>query len=777
MNRHFFILTAFSTVFIASAVLAQQTPRVGYVFPAGGRQGCTFEVRVGGQFLDGVTAAYLSGPGVSVKVVQIIKPMTQQKANQLRDQLKALTDKKTGGAATAKPSGKQGGKTPGKPVAGTGKLIMLSPEEEQMIVDIRKKLARFYGRPPIPAIADTAVLQVTATPDAPPSVRELRLESPAGLTNPLVFQIGRLPEVVNKPLDPEDAPVKIPLKQLRAQGPLSAGTQPTVDIQLPAVVNGQVLSGQVDRYRFTAKKGQHLVVVVSAQQLIPYIANAVPGWFQAAVSLRDEHGAELAYAGSFRFHPDPVLHYEVPHDGTYLIEIHDSVYRGREDFIYRMALGELPYATGIYPLGGPVGTVTQVAVEGWNLPQNSLAVDATRKPAGIELLGGRGTKLPNALPFALDALPECAEQEPNDTPQQAQKLTLPVIVNGHVDHPGDRDVFSFEGKKGQEIVAEVHARRLGSPLDSVLRLSDAAGKQLAFNDDHEDKSCGLITHHADSWLRVALPAAGTYYLELADAQQQGGPEYAYRLYVGPPRPDFDLRIVPSSVSARPGAAVPITVYALRRDGFNGAIDLELKDAPAGFRLSGATVPAGQPKVRLTLSVPQEQGQTPVALHMEGRATIQGKEVRRAAVPADDMMQAYYYRHLVLAQQWMAGFVGRGRAGLVMRPRDAQDVKLPSGGTAVLHFLGPHGPIVKTIQFTLSEPPDGLSLQKYAITDEGLDVTLRADAAKLKPGWKGNVVVEASMERAVESKAAPAKPVKRRFIIGALPATTIEIVKK
>ena len=120
-------------------------------------------------------------------------------------------------------------------------------------------------------------------------------------------------------------------------------------------------------------------------------------------------------------------------------------------------------------------------------------------------------------------------------------------------------------------------------LDSVLKLTDAAGRQLAFNDDHEDKACGLITHHADSWLRAVLPSAGTYYLHLYDAQNQGGPEYAYRLRISPPRPDFDLRVVPSSINVRAGAAVPITVHALRRDGFNGPIDLELKDAPAGFQ--------------------------------------------------------------------------------------------------------------------------------------------------------------------------------------------------
>jgi len=37
------------------------------------------------------------------------------------------------------------------------------------------------------------------------------------------------------------------------------------------------------------------------------------------------------------------------------------------------------------------------------------------------------------------------------------------------------------------LVAEVYARRLNSPLDSVLKLTDTASRSLAFSDDQEDK--------------------------------------------------------------------------------------------------------------------------------------------------------------------------------------------------------------------------------------------------------------------------------------------------
>ena len=47
----------------------------------------------------------------------------------------------------------------------------------------------------------------------------------------------------------------------------------------------------------------------------------------------------------------------------------------------------------------------------------------------------------NRVPFAVDTLPECLEKEPNNDPETAQAVTLPVIVNGRIDAPDDVDVF------------------------------------------------------------------------------------------------------------------------------------------------------------------------------------------------------------------------------------------------------------------------------------------------------------------------------------------------
>ena len=157
----------------------------------------------------------------------------------------------------------------------------------------------------------------------------------------------------------------------------------------------------------------------------------------------------------------------------------------------------------------------------------------------------------------------------------------------------------------------------------MLKLTDAAGKRLAFNDDHEDKGDGLSTHHADSLIHFTLPANGTYYLHLGDAQHQGGPEYAYRLRISPPRPDFALRVVPSRINARAGRYNPITIFALRKDGYDGPIALRLKDAPEGFSLGGGLVPAGRTRYGVTLLVPPTSSEKLASLDVEGRARSPG----------------------------------------------------------------------------------------------------------------------------------------------------------
>ncbi len=762
-------LCATLLVFLAPVpiVPAQPSPpRIGYAFPAGGRQGATFQVAIGGQYLNNTTGAFVSGSGAEAAFVNYTRPLTQKEFNDLRDKLQELQKKRAAAARTGK-------KRKGPAAAPSGTNAVWTAADEKTAADIREKLFLFAPRRnQNPAIAETVTLRVTLATNAEPGERELRIATPGGLSNPLRFQVGQLPEYTKR--DVKTVPDAVNFRQIRFNTEQKAVAPREMNLTLPATVNGQILPGGVDRYRFQARKGLKLVVSAAARELIPYLPDAVPGWFQAALALYDAKGGELAHADHYLFHPDPVLPYEIPRDGEYVVEIRDSIYRGREDFVYRIALGELPFVTSIFPLGGPANAGTTVELKGWNLPRTSLTL-TNGEPGIYPLALRKEDRIVNALPFAVDALPECLEQEPNNTIATAQPVTLPIIANGRIGQPGEWDLFRIQGRAGDALVAEVYARRLDSPLDSVLKLTDAAGKQLAFNDDHEDKGAGLDTHFADSYLTATLPADGTYYLHLGDAQRQGGPEFAYRLRISSPLPDFALRVVPSSLNVRGGASVPLTVYALRRDGFTNEITLSLVDAPAGFKLSGAKVPASQDQVRLTLQAPAAPTDVLVQLFVEGRAFVQGHPLTHPAIPAEDMMQAFLYRHLVPARELAVNVSGRFVNRMPLKILSTTPVKIPAGGTTRVRISAPGAGFASRVRLELNEPPEGISLGKVTPSKEATEIELLSDAAKAKPGLKGNLIVNIIPS---QTQSASSKNKKQgnqpRAAVGTLPAIPFEV---
>ncbi|TAN37716.1 MAG: hypothetical protein EPN23_04155 [Verrucomicrobia bacterium] len=654
-----------------------QRPYIGFAYPAGGQQGTTFHVKLGGQTLDGVDEVLISGAGVKARVVEYFRPLNPQEMQLLGEQLRELKhDDKQAPDMMA-------------PLMNTMMMdsaaVTKSPTNsaststQKLIAKIEKRMAEYVQRPASAAIAAIAIVEVTIAPDAPPGERELRLATPRGISNPMVFHVGQLPEVSRKPMLTSQF-------QVLGKEELALRRRPTTEVEdhitVPCTVNGQVASGEINRYRFAAHQGQRLVISTQARQLIPYIADAVPGWFQPVLVLYDANRKELAYDDDFRFKPDPVIWYEIPKDGDYVFAIYDSIYRGREDFVYRITIGELPFVTSIFPLGGRTGVPASIKMKGWNLTGAELQPPPTNTSPGICCVTAhRGTFVSNRVPFMFDTLPECFDQETNDTPARAQKVKLPIIINGRIDRPDDRDVFQFEGKAGDHVVAEVYARRLDSPLDSVLKLTDATGKILALNDDCEDLGSGVNTHHADSYLTAKLPADGTYFIHLGDTDRKGGEEYAYRLRISAPRPDFILRAVPSSINIPSRSIITNentkliktnapsytshAIHVIRKDGFTGPIKLGLKNPPPGFSAQSITLTGTQAMTRLTIKCNLVATHDDFTLTIEGRALIDGKEVAHDAVPAEDRMQAFLWRHLVPAQEFKA---------LVFDPATAPETK-------------------------------------------------------------------------------------------------------
>ena len=724
-----------------------QSPYIGYIYPAGGQQGSVFQIIIGGQRIRGSRDILVSGSGVHAVVLDYqgaSGPLNRAQQEELRRRIQEIRAKRTGGQSGV---GRKSQKAnPAKPPADANATPVALPDlpelknlDQKTPLQLQQLANKFLNMAmrPKPPIAEQVTLEVTIDPDAAPGDRELRVQTQSGLTNPLVFQVGQIPETVEPSKDDELG--------------ILASVQP------PVVINGQIMPGEIDRFPLQLQGGQKLVIAAQARKLIPYLADAVPGWFQAVVSISDSDGKELAYANECGFDPDPALVFQVPRDGSYTLAVRDALYRGREDFVYRVDIEDISLAQSLFPLGSRGG------------------IPICAAPASQDI------RLKLAQEHFQFTGNSTNETEPNNTTKAAMGVALPRIVSGCISAPGDNDVFRFDGRAGQQVVAEVYARRMGSALDSLLRLTDASGHVVACNDDHEDMESGLLTHQADSYVSAKLPATGQYYLQLSDAQDHGGPEYCYYLRIAPPQPDFALRISPSSLDVNAGRAVSATVYVSRKDGWDGNIDLAITDPSTGFTLSGGQIPKGVDKMRVILIAPEQRSfqrfgrrfSQPVALQLEGRAQIDGKAVTRPVVPAENMMQAFAYYHLVPSEQLIAMITGGGSILPKLELASGDRLQIPSGGSAKVTYSMPGSASNSSMRLDLVDPPAGVTLQDATPGPGGITLLLKADDKHI--GCADNLVVEAFTEQELRRQG-KATGQKQRVSLGVLPAVPFEIVK-
>ena len=90
MRKIMFMMVLFAVP--AWGQTANRTPRVGYLYPAGARQGATVEIMVGGQFLRGMKGVHVSGDGVTATVVRVAKPLGRVRGEQRAVLMKRMAD-------------------------------------------------------------------------------------------------------------------------------------------------------------------------------------------------------------------------------------------------------------------------------------------------------------------------------------------------------------------------------------------------------------------------------------------------------------------------------------------------------------------------------------------------------------------------------------------------------------------------------------------------------------------------------------------------------------
>ncbi len=123
--------------------------------------------------------------------------------------------------------------------------------------------------------------------------------------------------------------------------------------------------------------------------------------------------------------------------------------------------------------------------------------------------------------FIVGDLPEVIEDEIDGHPIP-MKVELPVTINGRIFPREDIDIWEFHAEAVQSVTCEVHAVRIGSPLDSLIEIRGPSGHRVATNSDY---------FGSDSFARFTAPKTGFYQVHIHDVGYRGLQHFVYRLTI------------------------------------------------------------------------------------------------------------------------------------------------------------------------------------------------------------------------------------------------------
>ena len=472
-----------------------------------------------------------------------------------------------------------------------------------------------------PQLADKVKMRITIDKDVPCGLYDLRLQSPKGLSNKLPFEVSSYPNFLEN-------------KQSTMKNPNKVES-------LPTVLCGYVKPGGVDYFRFSGKKGDQIVASVKGRQLVPYMADAVPGWFQPVIRIMDSKGHEVAYSDDYHHNVDPVIMTTLPEDGYYTLYIHDAIYRGREDFNYRIQLGIIPFVTGRYPAYGVAGKKVKQEISGVNLTDDK-AIIKVKGEGYHQLTYTNKTGTSNAVSYY--ALPKGTRLIQNPKEGTTLNLSNAIADSLTAEHPLKRYYINVD--RGEELIVELIGRRNSSRIDAVLRLRDSHGNLVAEADDTEDPIQGLITFHADPILKYRAKAGGTMTLEVEDLYQGYGKDYHYVLRRHSQLPSFNAFVSPAYITLPSGGTSQFRVDITGK--LKRPANLVLRGLPSGYTTSSMKVRGRRWDVSITAPKGAPVKRHPIKLKIEYPSN--GGREMADVVPVDKMLQAFYYTHHIPAAE-------------------------------------------------------------------------------------------------------------------------------
>jgi len=438
-----------------------------------------------------------------------------------------------------------------------------------------------------------ATYQITAPYDASVGIGTIRLLTSRG---PSHFQLLMI----------DDLPI---ISQSSGNHSLHSAQK----IQLPVAVEGTCQSMAMDYYRFTGKKGQRVSAEIVAQRL--------GARMDSLLRLLDSRGRELAYnddspgAGS-----DSRFSIILPADGDYFLEVRDVNYDGGAECRYHLRVGNFPLIASAFPAGAQAGHETEFhfdCADGQTLRPVKFtpAAGLSRQFIIVCTALGQGSGF---VPIFVDDGPQVVEREPNDSPSSAMAISIPTTINGRLDHPGDRDYYSFHANGGERLMFAAQTRSIGSPASIRLVVSNSDGGQIATSKP-EGPDDGSIAFTA--------PSEGIYKLLIEDLTNAAGRGSVYRIRAGGLANGFSLSADSDKIQGLAGKSVTLKITATRGS-YQGAIALALAgDGAADLKLEDNVIARGKAETDLRIILPPKLRSTKLLnLRIIGKATLSGRTV-------------------------------------------------------------------------------------------------------------------------------------------------------
>jgi hypothetical protein len=250
-------------------------------------------------------------------------------------------------------------------------------------------------------------------------------------------------------------------------------TETAFESYLPTILVGTISrAGDLDHYKVEVKAGDEIVLENAATML----GSAL----QPVIAILDADQNVIREFGANGEREVAAVSHKFAKTGTYFIRVGDYQQSGSGAHFYRIKAGKLPVAVSAYPLGIQKGSTAKIELKGYNLAASRIEVKGEPSPederAVIFRPAGVSGNAFNRVKLAIGDHPELEASGRNTAIGAAQTVPVPATINGRLqslDH-----YYRFKAKKGETLVLEVEANRLGSPLDSMVEVLDAKGAAI-----------------------------------------------------------------------------------------------------------------------------------------------------------------------------------------------------------------------------------------------------------------------------------------------------------